>query len=102
MTVDYYNRHADDFVQRTVALDMRPFYEPFLRLLPPDAHILDAGCGSGRDTKEFRDRGYAVTAMDASEAICRCAYAYVGPPVICQRFEDLAFHEAFDGIWASA
>lgn len=30
----------------------------------PGGHILDVGCGSGRDAKYFIDKGYQVTAFD--------------------------------------
>lgn len=39
-------------------LDLHDVYERFLGELGPGAHILDAGCGSGRDTKAFSDRAY--------------------------------------------
>ncbi len=45
---------------------MESLYRPFLELVPGDGRILDAGCGSGRDTKAFLERGYQVTAIDAS------------------------------------
>jgi SAM-dependent methyltransferase len=37
-------------------------YEPFLTLLPDNSHILDAGCGSGRDSLYFLQNGYKVKA----------------------------------------
>jgi len=48
---NYYQRHADIFFGDTVELDMRPIYGRFLPLLPDEAQILDAGCGSGRDAR---------------------------------------------------
>jgi hypothetical protein len=49
-------------------------YKPFLSLLPPGGHILDAGCGSGRDALEFKRWGFAFELalkslrLDAREA----------------------------------
>lgn len=40
--------------------------------LPPDAQILDAGCGSGRVLDELARRG-AVSGVDLSELALRCA-----------------------------
>ena len=35
----------------------------FEKRLYAGAHILDLGCGSGRDAKYFIDQGYEVTAI---------------------------------------
>ena len=35
------------------------------------AAILDFGCGSGRDTKYFLEKGYQVAAIDGSAELCR-------------------------------
>ena len=67
-----------------------------------NGHILDAGCGSGRDSKAFQELGYAVSAFDASEEICRFATEYLGQEVQCRRFEDVIEENCYDGIWASA
>lgn len=70
--------------------------------MPKSAHILDLGCGSGRDAKAFLDAGYQVTAIDGSPSCCQLAAAYIGQPVLCQTFDELDFDAAFDGIWACA
>ena len=101
-TLNYYAQNADQFVSSTRDADMRPHRERFLRLLPPGAHILDFGCGSGRDTKAFLDRGYVVTAVDGSEQLCALASAYTGIPIRRMLFRDLDDVDCYDGIWASA
>jgi SAM-dependent methyltransferase len=98
----YYDRNADAFVAGTIAADMAAFYGPFLARVPDGGAILDAGCGSGRDSRRFKDRGYAVTAFDASEAMVRRSAALLGQPVLHLRLQDLAFADAFDGVWACA
>jgi SAM-dependent methyltransferase len=40
--------------------------EPWLRLLPPDARLLDAGCGLGGWTRFLSARGYRTTGLDLS------------------------------------
>lgn len=52
-TVTYYNTHADAFFSDTQGVDMASFHRRFLAHLPAGAHILDAGCGSGRDSKAY-------------------------------------------------
>jgi len=71
--MDYYDDNADSYVKSTLRVDMQPLYERFLPLLPAQAHILDAGCGSGRDAKCFIQNGYQVTAFDASVKIAALA-----------------------------
>jgi SAM-dependent methyltransferase len=101
-TLDYYERNASAFIERTLAVPMESLYQPFLELVPLGGHILDAGCGSGRDAREFKRRGYRVTAIDASPELAGRASAVVGVAVEVLRFQDLAGESRFDGIWACA
>jgi SAM-dependent methyltransferase len=101
-TTAYYRANAAAFFADTLAVDMAPVYARFLPHLPVGGRILDAGCGSGRDTRAFLDRGYTVTAFDASAELAALAAAHVGQPVQVLRFQDLEWTQAFDGIWACA
>lgn len=101
-TLEYYHDNANEFCKSTVQCDMNGLYGPFLERLPENARILDLGCGSGRDTKEFLNKGYRVTAVDGSETICRFATEYTGQKVRCLSFEKLDYVEEFDGVWACA
>lgn len=100
--MDYYAINAKAFVESTLLVDMRPLYKRFLPLLPVRASILDAGCGSGRDTKYFIERGYQVTAFDASAEIAALAEKEIGRTVQVQRLQDIRYKYQFDGIWACA
>ena len=99
---DYYETHADEYCRFTAALDMSSVYARFLDELVPGAHIMDAGCGSGRDTKAFLQRGYVVTAFDGSPQMARIASAYTGQKCHALRFQEIQFPEKFDGVWACA
>jgi 2-polyprenyl-3-methyl-5-hydroxy-6-metoxy-1,4-benzoquinol methylase len=101
-TLSYYEANAERFFYNTRDVDMDSIYEPFLSLLPPGAHILDAGCGSGRDSRAFLERGHEVTALDASEAMVKLASQHIGRPVLHMSFDQVRFREHFDGIWACA
>ncbi|MBQ1784525.1 MAG: hypothetical protein II007_12820 [Gammaproteobacteria bacterium] len=57
-THDYYNTQAEQFVADTLAVDMAELYAPFLSTLPISGHLLDAGCGSGRDALAFKQRAW--------------------------------------------
>ena len=101
-TISYYEEHAVEFCRSTLGADMAFCRERFLKYLNPQSSILDAGCGSGRDSKVFADLGYHVSAMDASPKICSEAEKVLGQKVLCQSFEELDMENMFDGIWACA
>ena len=77
-TINYYNQNAENFIANTQNADMHPTQERFLRLLDANTSILDFGCGSGRDTKYFLEKGYQVTAIDGSAELCRLASEFTG------------------------
>lgn len=101
-TTAYYTDNAKAFFQDTIRVDMEPLYTRFLPRISNGGHILDAGCGSGRDARAFQDRGYCVTAFDASESLAVLAAAHVGQPVLVLRFQDLEWFQEFDAVWACA
>ena len=100
--MNYYDMNAQKFFNETVDADMSPVYKEFLKNLDENACILDAGCGSGRDTKLFKSLGFNVVAIDASKEMCELASDYSGVNVRHMRFQDIPFVNVFDGIWASA
>lgn len=81
-TLQYYNQHAKAYVDSTRDVEFSQTQERFLQYLEPGARILDFGCGSGRDTKYFRNRGFQVEAVDGSAEFVRIASEYTGidPP----------------------
>ena len=101
-TIQYYNEHAEEFCDGTLHADMSECRNRFLSCLQPGSRILDAGCGSGRDTLAFLSAGYEVDAFDASEEICQIASKRTGVAVRQQRFEKLEGQDTYDGIWACA
>lgn len=101
-TIDYYNANAEMFYQETIGVEMTEFYEKFLIILPDKAKILDAGCGSGRDSLYFKRHGYQVTAIDGSFSLAQLAAKTINEPILNQTFQEIEFENEFDGIWACA
>ena len=62
--------------QDTAEAKMTEIQDRFLAYLSPGSHILDLGCGTGRDSKLFLDRQYKVTALDGSPELCKTAKAF--------------------------
>src|SRR4051794_16741323 len=99
---DWYDANAEHFAQRTLGNDMSDVYRPFLELLPAGGHILDAGCGPGRDAKSFCERGFRVTAFDASAAMVALCTRHASIPALHLQFDAVNFEAIFDGVWACA
>ena len=101
-TIDYYDKHAEEFTASRFEVDMESLYRPFLAELPEGTRILDVGCGSGRDTLAFKNKGYQVDAIDYSEELVKKATQLTGIPVRLQSFYEIDADQAYDGIWACA
>ena len=101
-TIDYYNSHAEEYAQRTRSVSLQEEQRRFLQYLPSFPHVLDAGCGAGRDSKYFIETGCRVVSIDASEMMVKLTTEYTGKDAIQMRFEEMDYCSMFDGIWASA
>lgn len=111
-TSAYYSVNAPQYCKDTIEkanLDkMEMFYRVFLPLLPEGAKILDAGCGAGRDTNFFVNKGFDVTPIDGNAEIAKEAEKYTGKtvPVIDfnnrEEFVKQGLINKFDGVWACA
>ena len=60
-TIAFYD---EKYAKSTAHLDMQQFYDRFEKYLPEGASVLDAGCGSGRDSKHFIERGYTKNCIE--------------------------------------
>jgi SAM-dependent methyltransferase len=98
----WYDRHTAGYIANTESVDMSDVHARFLAHVPAGGRILDAGCGSGRDSRAMLDRGYDVTPMDASIEMVRHASETLGRPALHLRHQDVDFAAAFDGIWSNA
>lgn len=101
-TLNYYNQKANDFVMDTIAVEFTEIQDFFLEQICTSGKILDLGCGSGRDTKYFLDRGYRVIAVDGSVELCKIASEFTGIEVRQMLFEELEDRDVYDGVWACA
>ena len=101
-TLEYYSINASTFFRDTVGVDMSALHDRFLSVIPEGGIVLDAGCGSGRDAKSFKNRGYRIVAFDASRELAAMAGEFLGQPVSVRTFADIDEVSSYDGIWACA
>lgn len=111
-TIDFYNDNAQAFVEQTLDVDMQTLYKPFIASIPTTSqsqrHILDVGCGSGRDSLYFTQLGFEVTAIDGSSTLIELAKQRHHRELInwqCCTFQDIAqknWQKQFTAIWACA
>ena len=103
ITIESYNKTAEDYAARVEGLFPEEQAESFLSYLPGSSLILDLGCGSGRDAKNFTERGYKVIGIDLSEKLL--AIASKNAPKADFRLmdiTDLDFSDNyFNGVWAA-
>ena len=102
MSVDYYNSNSESFIKDTRNIDMKKSYEVFLANIPDQGLILNAGCGSGRDSLIFQKLGYRVDAFDGSSSMVSEAKKLTGLNIELSTFEDFEFNRSYNGIWACA
>ena len=101
-TIEYFDEKAQKCFDDAFTITERTNQDHFLSYLEPGAHILDFGCGSGRDSRYFMDNGFEVTSTDGSAGMAALASVYLGKPVKVMEFNELDDEDLYDGIFASA
>ncbi len=104
-TLSHYNEVAEQFRDGTRDHDVSQNIEALLRHIegPKPWHILDFGCGPGRDLKVFTAMGHMATGLDGSERFAEMARADSDCEVLHQNFLELDLPAGrFDGIFANA
>lgn len=98
----YYNTNALNYRNKTVSVAPLESWYVFEKMLPRNAYILDAGCGSGRDSLNFMKEGHRVHAVDASVEMAALASDLLSQKVDVLSFAELDAKNAYDGVWCSA
>lgn len=104
-TLSNYEAVAEDFRQGTRDHDVSQNIDALLRHLqgPAPWHILDFGCGPGRDLQTFTRLGHIAIGLDGTQRFAEMARADSGCEVWHQDFLQLDLPaEHFDGIFANA
>jgi 2-polyprenyl-3-methyl-5-hydroxy-6-metoxy-1,4-benzoquinol methylase len=72
--------------------------KPLLRKLPPGAHVLEVGCGSGQLAAYLKKKGFNIEVADISQDILEEIKRLHGINGYCGSLEDIAFSHAYDAI----
>ena len=88
ITLEQYNRHAEEFWEGTRDHDVSQNIVALLRFIEsePPFMILDFGCGPGRDLKAFAERGHIAVGLEGAAHTAAMARAHSGCEVWQQDF----------------
>ncbi|MDJ0824122.1 MAG: class I SAM-dependent methyltransferase [Rhodobacter sp.] len=100
-TLRVYDARAADYVEMIADAKLDQDLKAFLAPIPKGGRVLDLGCGPGNAAAQMRDRGYRVTAWDASPEMVASARDLYGVEAQVASFDDLRAEADFDGVWAN-
>ena len=103
-TLNYYDNNIDSYKKLWLD-DFSSNYnfeipDIFLSYLNKNSKILDMGCGTGRDSKYFKELGHIVKSIDGSLEMCKIASNLLNEEVEQLNFLDINYSNEFDRIFA--
>jgi len=106
-TLVYYESHAKQLSKRYESAKVDNIHSALLKTFPSKSHLLEIGCGSGRDASFMHQNGYDILAIDGSREMI--AEAKRLHPELAKRLQavmipdKLSFEpSSFDGIYSIA
>jgi mutator protein MutT len=100
-TLEFYESEGEVYVADTRRVNLSRAVEA-MELTVESGKILDVGCGSGRDSLYFIEKGYSVTSIDSSPKMVSLATKEIGRKAHVANVLDLPYKDEFEGIWASS
>jgi ubiquinone/menaquinone biosynthesis C-methylase UbiE len=103
-TIEWYDKNSEKYANSAEKVRPIKFIEQFLSMLPKAPKVLDAGCGSGRDSRILNEKGAKVIGLDISKGLLKEAekrskdIEYVLGDITVMKFLD----SSFDGVWSHA
>lgn len=105
ITIATYNKTADQYIVKVQNYAPQPERKKFISFVRRGGRILDAGCGSGRDSNFFASKRFIVTGIDLSDTLLAYAIQHTEENCTFQKMDlrSILFPvSSFDGIWACA
>ncbi len=105
LTLEHYNRNAEDFHEGTHDHDVSQNVAALLQYIEGEAPftLLDFGCGPGRDLKTFTELGHVAVGLEGAAHFVEMARTHGNGEVWQQDFLKLDLPEKhFDGVFANA
>lgn len=90
---DFYETNSVLYFEETAHVEADSILSPFVRYLPERAKVLDVGCGSGRDLRWLKNRGYLTAGLERSEGLARLAREFSDCEVTAGDFESVDFRQ---------
>lgn len=100
-TAEFYRTRSREWAA-ALPQELRPELDAFLDPLAPGAHILEMGCGDGRDAQRMIARGFSVDTSDGVPEMARLASERLGRPVPVMLYEELEADGLYDAAWCHA
>lgn len=101
--ISFYDLTAQNYFDLSYTFDMNKIQDRFLQLgIPKGGELLDAGCGSGRDSWDFINKGYNVLSIDGSQKLVDLVNQNPTLNCIKKDFLEIDYKNKFDGVWCCA
>lgn len=100
-TITFYDTAAKRYANLTSTDTPSDQLTAFMALLPPQAHVLDLGCGPAQASVHMRDKGLRPDPVDASQGMIDLANEthQIGARMLT--FDDVDMVGVYDGVWAN-
>lgn len=100
-TFEFYQSQAPHYSLSSAVSHSRHL-DGFLDRLGPNAHVLELGCGGGRDAGRIAERGFDLDATDGVPAMVAKANERHGVHARLMRFDELEADAFYNAVWAHA
>ena len=103
--IGHYDQHAAAYDEGTQDHDVSQNIDALFRAIKtnPPFHLLDFGCGPGRDLQTFTKLGHLAIGLEGSQQAAQIARRKSGCEVLVQDFFNLSLPaNTFDGVFANA